>query len=65
MMFLYGYAFARCVGLRPWPVGLAMVVVDVAMVGLNDSAGRMRAWQKRLAGMDVAFIGLGDLNPEG
>ncbi len=34
MLFMCGYAFARCTGLRPWPTGLLMVAVGSAMVGV-------------------------------
>ena len=34
MMFLCGYVFARCTGLRPWPTGLVMVAIGCAMVGV-------------------------------
>jgi hypothetical protein len=34
MLFVSGYAFARCAGLRPWPTGLVMVAIGFAMVGV-------------------------------
>ena len=34
MLFVCGYAFARCTGLRPWPTGLLMVAIGCAMVGV-------------------------------
>jgi hypothetical protein len=34
MLFVCGYAFARCAGLRPWPTGLVMVAIGCAMVGV-------------------------------
>jgi VIT1/CCC1 family predicted Fe2+/Mn2+ transporter len=39
MMFLCGYVFARCTGLRPWPAGLLMVAVGCAMVGVAIALG--------------------------
>jgi VIT1/CCC1 family predicted Fe2+/Mn2+ transporter len=34
MLFMCGYAFARCAGLRAWPTGLLMVAIGCAMVGV-------------------------------
>ncbi len=34
MLFVCGYAFARCAGLRPWPTGLVMVAIGCVMVGV-------------------------------
>ena len=39
MMFLCGYVFARCTGLRPWPTGLVMVAIACAMVGAATALG--------------------------
>ena len=39
MLFLCGYAFARCTGLRAWPTGLTMVVIGCAMVGVAIALG--------------------------
>ena len=39
MLFLCGYAFARCTGLRPWLTGLAMVAVGAALVGVAIALG--------------------------
>jgi VIT1/CCC1 family predicted Fe2+/Mn2+ transporter len=39
MMFLCGYVFARCTGLRPWPTGLVMVASGCAMVGVAIALG--------------------------
>jgi VIT family len=39
MLFLCGYAFARCTGLRPWPTGLLMVAIGCAMVGVAIALG--------------------------
>ncbi|MBX9825567.1 MAG: VIT1/CCC1 transporter family protein [Xanthobacteraceae bacterium] len=39
MMFLCGYVFARCTGLRPWPSGLLMVAIGCAMVGVAIALG--------------------------
>lgn len=35
MLFMAGSAFARYSGFRPWRVGLAMVVIGMAMVGVT------------------------------
>ena len=34
MLFMCGYAFPRCTGLRAWPTGLLMVAIGCAMVGV-------------------------------
>jgi hypothetical protein len=39
MLFLCGYAFARCTGLRPWPTGLLMVAIGCVMVGVAIALG--------------------------
>ena len=39
MLFLCGYAFGRCTGLRPWPTGLAMVAVGAVLVGVAIALG--------------------------
>jgi len=39
MLFLCGYAFARCTGLRPWLTGLAMVAVGAVLVGVAIALG--------------------------
>jgi VIT1/CCC1 family predicted Fe2+/Mn2+ transporter len=39
MLFVCGYAFARCTGLRPWPTGLLMVAIGCAMVGVAIALG--------------------------
>jgi VIT1/CCC1 family predicted Fe2+/Mn2+ transporter len=39
MLFLCGYAFARCTGLRAWPTALAMVAIGCAMVGVAVALG--------------------------
>jgi len=39
MLFLCGYAFARCAGLRPWHTGLLMVAIGCAMVGVAIALG--------------------------
>ena len=39
MLFLCGYAFGRCTGLRPWPTGLAMVAVGAVLVGIAIALG--------------------------
>jgi VIT1/CCC1 family predicted Fe2+/Mn2+ transporter len=39
MLFVCGYAFARCTGLRPWPTGLLMVAIGCAMVGVAVMLG--------------------------
>ncbi len=39
MLFLCGYALARYTGLRPWPTGLIMVAIGVALVGIAIALG--------------------------
>ena len=39
MLFMCGYAFARCTGLRAWPTGLLMVAIGCAMVGVANLFG--------------------------
>jgi hypothetical protein len=39
MLFLCGYAFARCAGFRPWAMGLAMVVVGGLLVAVAVALG--------------------------
>ena len=39
MLFLCGYVFARCTGLRPWATGLLMVAIGCAMVGVAIALG--------------------------
>jgi hypothetical protein len=39
MLFLTGYAFGRCVGYRPWVLGISMVLLGCALVGLTISLG--------------------------
>jgi hypothetical protein len=39
MLFISGYAFARCTGLRPWPTGLLMVAIGCSMVGVAVALG--------------------------
>jgi hypothetical protein len=39
MMFVCGYVFAQCTGLRPWPTGLLMVAIGCAMVGVAIALG--------------------------
>jgi hypothetical protein len=39
MMFVCGYVFAQCTGLRPWPTGLLMVAIGSAMVGVAIALG--------------------------
>jgi len=39
MMFLCGYAFAQCTGLRPLPTGLVMVGIGSALVGVAIALG--------------------------
>ena len=43
MLFMSGYAFGRYSGFRPGRVGLAMVVVGMAMGRDDDGARGMRA----------------------
>jgi VIT1/CCC1 family predicted Fe2+/Mn2+ transporter len=39
MLFLCGYAFGRCAGIRPWAVGIAMVAVGIALVAVAIALG--------------------------
>ena len=39
MMFVCGYVFAQCTGLRPWTTGLLMVAIGCAMVGVAIALG--------------------------
>jgi VIT family len=39
MLFLTGYAFGRQAGLRPWGMGLGMVLLGVVMVAVTISLG--------------------------
>jgi hypothetical protein len=39
MLFLCGYVFAQSTGLRPWPTGLVMVAIGVALTGVAVALG--------------------------
>jgi hypothetical protein len=39
MLFLCGYAFGYRTGIRPWPVGLAMVAIGAAVVSMTIALG--------------------------
>lgn len=39
MLFLCGYAFGRCAGLRPWATGLSMVAIGAVLVGITIALG--------------------------
>jgi len=39
MLFLTGHAFGRCVGYRPWVLGISMVLLGSALVGLAIALG--------------------------
>jgi VIT1/CCC1 family predicted Fe2+/Mn2+ transporter len=39
MLFLTGYAFGRNAGFRPWVMGISMVIVGGAMVGMTIALG--------------------------
>jgi hypothetical protein len=39
MLFLCGYAFAMCIGRRPWATGLLMVTVGCVLVGIAIALG--------------------------
>jgi len=39
MLFLCGYAFAKCIGRRPWTTGLLMVGVGCALVAIAIALG--------------------------
>jgi VIT family protein len=39
MLFLTGYAFGRYAGHRPWWMGVSMIIVGVALVGISRALG--------------------------
>jgi len=39
MLFGTGYAFGRCAGYRPWRMGLAIVALSTALVGMTMALG--------------------------
>ena len=39
MLFVAGYAYGRCVRRRPWLMGIAMILLGVALVGLTMALG--------------------------
>ena len=39
LLFLTGYAFGRMTGRHPWAVGIAMVILGVALVGITTALG--------------------------
>jgi len=39
LLFVCGYAFGRCTGLSPWPTGLVMMFVGVALTGVAIALG--------------------------
>jgi len=39
MLFGLGFAFGRCTGRHPWMVGIAMVVLGLALVGMTIVLG--------------------------
>jgi hypothetical protein len=39
MLFLTGYAFGRMTGRRPWAVGVSMVILGAALVGMTMALG--------------------------
>jgi hypothetical protein len=39
MLFLTGYVFGRCAGLRPWLIGVSMVVLGSILVGITMALG--------------------------
>jgi hypothetical protein len=39
MLFLCGYAFGICAGLRPWAMGLSMIAIGGALVGIAIALG--------------------------
>jgi hypothetical protein len=39
MLFLTGHAFGRCVGVRSWLLGISMVLLGCALVGLTIALG--------------------------
>lgn len=39
LLFLTGYSFGRCAGLRPWRTGIAMVLLGTVLVGITIALG--------------------------
>jgi hypothetical protein len=39
MLFLCGYSFGSCAGLRPWATGLVMIVIGGVLVGVAIAFG--------------------------
>jgi VIT family len=39
MLFVCGYAFGRCTGLKPWPTGFVMVFIGAALSGVAIALG--------------------------
>ena len=39
MLFLAGYAYAKCVDRQPWLIGISMVVLGGVLVGLTMALG--------------------------
>jgi len=39
MLFLTGHAYGKCVGHRPWLIGVAMVILGCVLVGLTMAMG--------------------------
>lgn len=39
LLFVTGYAFGRCAEYRPWPTGLAMVLLGSVLVGMTIALG--------------------------
>jgi VIT1/CCC1 family predicted Fe2+/Mn2+ transporter len=39
LLFLTGYAFGRCAGLRPWVMGISMVVLGCLLVAITIALG--------------------------
>lgn len=39
MLFLTGYAYAKCVGRSPWVVGISMIFLGGVLVGLTMALG--------------------------
>ncbi len=39
MLFMCGYAYARCTGLPPWSTGIVMVAIGCALVGVAIALG--------------------------
>ena len=39
MLFFAGYSFGHLSGTRPWPTGIAMVILGLVLVGITIALG--------------------------